>query len=67
MLYDNEKDPYQEHNLAGAADFASLQAELESQLKQELKLRNDAFRQGTEYLRSWGYKTDATGTMPYAP
>jgi arylsulfatase A-like enzyme len=67
LLYDNRKDPYQEHNLVAEAGSASLQADLESQLVRELKRRKDEFRPGAEYLKKWGYTTDATGTVPYKP
>jgi arylsulfatase A-like enzyme len=67
LLYDNREDPYQEHNLVAEARSASLRADLESQLVRELKRRKDEFRPGAEYLKKWGYTTDATGTVPYKP
>ena len=67
LLYDNRKDPYQEHNLVAESGSASLQADLESQLVRELKRRKDEFRPGEEYLKKWGYTTDTTGTVPYKP
>ena len=27
----------------------------------------DEFLPGQEYIRKWGYKTDANGTVPYRP
>ncbi len=65
LLYDNETDPYQQRNLVDEGKYASLQADLDVQLQETLKLHKDEFRPGREYLRKWGYKTDATGTVPY--
>ena len=53
-----------ERNLAGNAQYASLQADLDAALTRELQRRHDKFLPGKEYIRRWGYKTDATGTMP---
>lgn len=64
LLYDNGEDPYQQQNLIGDAKHASLQADLDSQLNDTLKRCKDAFLPGREYLRKWGYKTDASGTVP---
>ncbi len=65
LLYDNENDRYQQHNLIGEAKHAALKSDLDGRLNQELKLRKDEFRPGKEYLQKWGYQTDAKGTVPY--
>jgi hypothetical protein len=49
----------------GNARQAALQADLDAALTRELQLRHDEFLPGKEYIRRWGYKTDATGTVPY--
>ena len=67
LFYDNQNDRYQQHNLIGDAAYAALQSDLDGRLNQALKLRKDEFRPGREYLQKWGYRTDATGTVPYTP
>lgn len=67
LLYDNQEDPYQLHNLIGQEKSAGLQRDLDSRLTQELKQRKDAFLPGDEYVKRWGYRTDASGTVPYRP
>ena len=57
LLYDDQADPYQLHNLVGSAHSAALQADLEARLKQELKRRKDEFLPGPQYVRKWGYET----------
>jgi hypothetical protein len=67
LLYDNQNDPYQQHNLAGVAPHADLQKQLDARLMDDLKRRKDEFRPGGEYLKRWGYATDKTGTVRYKP
>ncbi len=67
MLYDNQDDPYQERNLVGDTAHAAIQAELDARLVGELARYKDEFRPGPEYLKTWGYHTDASGTVPYTP
>jgi arylsulfatase A-like enzyme len=67
LLYDNEKDPYQLENVVGRPDYAGDQARLESELKRKLADARDEFRPGAEYIAQWGYRVNATGTMPYTP
>ncbi len=67
LLFDNQADPYQEHNLVGNPRYAALQKQLDSMLSQELKRRHDDFAPGRVYLDKWGYKTDASGTVRYQP
>jgi arylsulfatase A-like enzyme len=64
LLYDNEKDPYQQTNLCGDEKNAALQKELEERLQRKLRERNDDFKPAEEYIRKWGYQTDKTGTVP---
>jgi arylsulfatase A-like enzyme len=65
LLYDNEQDPYQEHNLVNAAGAAGTQRELDEMLMSMLKERGDEFLPGPTYLARWGYQVDANGTVPY--
>lgn len=67
LLYDNQADPYQQRNLVEDGDYAALREQLDSQLRAELKRHNDEFLPGQEYVRKWAYKTNAEGTVPYAP
>jgi arylsulfatase A-like enzyme len=67
LLYDNQDDPYQQHNLMGQPGHAAIQAQLDAQLMAELKRQNDTFRPGPEYLKQWGYVTDKAGTVRYRP
>jgi arylsulfatase A-like enzyme len=69
LLYDNEADPYQQHNLIGAPAAADLQAQLEPILAGKLKEAGDKFEPADVYLRKWGYKdrVNANGTLSTAP
>ena len=67
LLFDNNKDPYQLHNLIGQRPWAKRQAKLESLLQKKLSATHDEFLPSDAYLRRWGYVTDATGTVPYQP
>jgi len=67
LLYDNESDPFQKNNLAGALAARSIQAELDAMLREILRERGDAFLHGDRYIQQWGYPTDETGTVPYTP
>ena len=65
LFFDNEKDPFQLENLVGRADYAAQQAQLDTELKRKLAAAKDDFRPGADYIAKWGYKVNATGTMPY--
>ena len=67
LLFDNQTDPWQKNNLAGQAEHAELQAKLDAWLQRKLTERHDDFRPGDEYIKKWGYQTDASGTVPYSP
>ena len=65
LLFDNQADPHQLTNLCGRPESATLQAELDARLRECLRQRRDEFLPGPDYIRRWGYKTDANGTVPY--
>ena len=65
LLFDNEKDPYQLDNLVGKAEHAALQGELEGVLRRKLRETGDEFLPARSYIEKWGYRVDATGTIPY--
>lgn len=67
LLFDNREDPYQQHNLIDQPEHTAVRAELESQLERELRRCGDGFLPGEQYVKRWGYRTDATGTVPYQP
>ncbi|MBS1815683.1 MAG: sulfatase [Acidobacteria bacterium] len=50
LLYDNERDPYQMHNLIGKPEAAATQKQLETELQSWLHRLNDEFLPGREYL-----------------
>ena len=54
LLYDNETDPYQMHNLIGKPDAKTLQSRLDRDLNAELKRRKDDFLPAAEYIRRAG-------------
>jgi arylsulfatase A-like enzyme len=65
LLFDNQEDPYQMHNLVGMPEHAALQKQLDDLLNQKLKEEHDDFRPGPEYIAKWGWKVDKNGTAPY--
>jgi arylsulfatase A-like enzyme len=65
LLYDNERDPYQLTNVCGQAEYAEQQRQLDELLQRMLRERGDEFLPGEEYVRRWGYVTNANGTVPY--
>jgi arylsulfatase A-like enzyme len=67
LLFDNEADPYQQHNLIGRPAAGALQAELDAQLQRKLQANGDAFLPAADYIRQRGYQVNANGTAPYAP
>lgn len=67
LLYDNKADPFQTRNLAGTPEAQAAQSELDAMLREALRERDDAFLPGRSYIEKWGYPTDETGTVPYAP
>jgi arylsulfatase A-like enzyme len=66
LLYDNHRDPYQLENLCNRSEHIILQARLETLLSARLKQTNDEFLPAGDYIRKWGYKVDASGTVRYA-
>ncbi len=65
LLFDNKEDPYQQNNLINNSKYLKIQKKLENELQQKLKETNDDFLEGRKYIEKWGYKVDATGTIPY--
>jgi len=67
LLYDNQNDPFQLDNLVGKPELSAKQAELETILQRKLKEQKDEFLPARTYIEKWGYKVDASGTVPYTP
>ena len=65
LLFDNKEDPYQQNNLINNSKYLKIQGKLENELQQKLTETNDDFLEGEKYIEMWGYKVDATGTIPY--
>ncbi len=65
LLYDSQTDPCQTNNLVNQPKHARLQAKLDDLLARKLKERRDEFLPGEAYIKQWGYKVDANGTVPY--
>lgn len=58
MLFDNIKDPYQQHNLLGKDSMKNIQENLDKQLKGKLKKIRDSMRPKSYYLNKYNYKLD---------
>jgi len=54
LLYDNERDPYQMHNLCGKPEARDLQRGMDGALDRELKRRHDEFLPAAEYVKRAG-------------
>jgi arylsulfatase A-like enzyme len=69
LLFDDERDPYQENNLVGNADSADVQARLDGLLNDRLKSAHDEFAPADVYLTKWGYKdrVNRQGSLPTKP
>jgi len=65
MLFDNEADVFQTNNLANSGSHAAEQSQLDALLKRKLKKQKDRFLPGADYIKQWGYRVDANGTVPY--
>jgi arylsulfatase A-like enzyme len=67
LLFDNVKDPFQQHNLIGAIEHAALQADLEKRLQAKLHGAQDEFRPGADYIAKFGWKVNENGTAATNP
>ncbi len=67
LLYDNQADPDQLHNLVDQPASAKAQAEMEALLKKKLAEQHDELLPGADYVKKWGYTVDASGTALYRP
>jgi len=66
LLYDNEKDPYQQENLVNHSHTKALQNRLDKLLMKQLRDDDDDFLPGSAYLKQFNYPAlDQSGTIPY--
>lgn len=65
LLYDNENDPHQLHNLIDDPAWQDVRAELEQKTQALLAQTNDAFEPAEQLIERWGYEVDETLTVPY--
>ena len=63
LLYDNEKDPYQMHNLVDMPQFSQLKNHLDGLLNEKLKATNDEFLPADEYMKKWNYLYDRNDSI----
>lgn len=63
LLYDNELDPYQQHNLIGMPQFVQLEAHLEGVLAEKLKATGDEFLPADAYMEKWNYLYDRNDSL----
>jgi arylsulfatase A-like enzyme len=54
LLYDNERDPFQMHNLCNKGEHRDLQSHLDRALDVTLRQRNDQFLPAAEYVKRAG-------------
>jgi len=65
LLYDNQRDPYQQKNLVKTPEARSLIEKLDAKMFAKLRAHGDDFKHGSEYIKKWHYKVYKNGTMPY--
>ena len=67
LLFDNQTDPLQLHNLTDDPDSAGLCQILDARLNTALKQAGDIFRPRQYYLDKWGYTVAPQDSISYAP
>lgn len=63
LLYDNEKDPYQENNLSAEPQYVSIREGLDRQLRKILRKTNDEFLPADDYMKKWNYTYDGKDSL----
>ena len=67
LLFDNNKDPYQTHNLVDDPASAGLQQQLDTSLRTALKKIGDDFHPAQYYLDKFGYGIHPHDNISYGP
>jgi len=65
LLYDNQADPWQQHNLIGQRGSQELVAQLDAQLNAKLATVDDPFDSADKLIDRWGYQVDESGTVGF--
>lgn len=65
LLYDNQADPYQMHNLIDDPEYAGLRSELHAELKRQLEQNNDNMLSREDAVKKWGYAVGNGICIPY--
>jgi len=65
LMFDNQNDPCQMHNLVGVTEHAELRQKLDGELQASLKKIGDEFKPREYYLDKWGYQIAQHGSVPY--
>ncbi|MHB8995735.1 MAG: sulfatase-like hydrolase/transferase, partial [Armatimonadota bacterium] len=65
MFFDNERDPYQQRNLAGEPSAMTVQAQLQAELQSWLARLNDEFLPLEAYVERFNYTLAPTGHPVY--
>ncbi len=67
LLYDNQEDPLQAHNLVGRPECAGRVADFDARLSARLRAVGDAFLSGPEIIRRQGIPLNAAGDVAIPP
>lgn len=65
LLFDDQQDPWQLNNLIGNPAYASLQEELDEELRNHLGRIGDDFQPPAYYIDKWGYMLGPDNAIPY--
>ncbi|MDN3688625.1 sulfatase family protein [Cyclobacterium jeungdonense] len=63
LLYDNEMDPFQMHNLVDLPAFEQLRNHLDRLLSEKLEATGDKFLPADEYMKQWNYLYDRDDSL----
>jgi arylsulfatase A-like enzyme len=66
LLFDNQTDPFQLHNLVENPQHRDVVEYFDCWLHRELKETGDDFRPGLEYMKAWKYPMNRTLTVPFS-
>ena len=53
LLFDNERDPKQIHNLADDPEYAALKEELKRKMYEKMEKVGDTFEKNSNFERNW--------------
>jgi hypothetical protein len=67
LLYDNDRDPYQMHNLCERGEYTQTRAQLDRALDRRLRALKDEFLPAAEYARPAGFGHYREFTRPTQP